>query len=279
MTYSSLYCVLTDDALVEETLAQALATAGAHNAHLDVLCLGVDHSPSGYDLGGASAIMMEQTITRAREDAETIEAHARAILEASGTLWSASSGLAQMAGLSRHVAAKARFSDLVVLPRPYGDKRGDELEVITEAALFDASTPVLITREASSPLTQPERVIVAWNNGTEALNAVRASLPMMRQAQTVHVAVIDPPTHGPTRSDPGGMLAQYLARHGIKVEVNVLAKTMPHIADVLNRHAEDINADLIVMGAYGHSRIREAMFGGATRDMLSECNRPVLMAH
>jgi nucleotide-binding universal stress UspA family protein len=95
----------------------------------------------------------------------------------------------------------------------------------------------------------------------------------------VNIAVIDPPNYGPERSDPGGALCQMLVRHGVKAEVSVLAKTMPRVSEVLVRHVRDQNADLLVMGAYGHSRFREAILGGATRDMLELAQGPVFLAH
>ena len=106
-----------------------------------------------------------------------------------------------------------------------------------------------------------------------------AALPLLQAAHLVNIAVIDPPQHGPERSDPGGMLCQMLVRHGVKAEVSVLARSMPRISDVLNRHVRDMDADMLVMGAYGHSRFREAILGGATRNMLEMAEVPVLMAH
>ena len=100
-----------------------------------------------------------------------------------------------------------------------------------------------------------------------------------QNTDNVHVVVIDPPQHGPNRSDPGGALSQYLARHGVKPEIDVLSKTMPRVSDVLCRHVQDLDADLVVMGAYGHSRFREAILGGATRNMLENAEVPVLLAH
>lgn len=88
--------------------------------------------------------------------------------------------------------------------------------------------------------------------------------------------MINPPSHSPERSDLGGVMS---ARHGVKADVSILAKTMPHVAEVINRHAQDHAIDLIVMGAYGHSRFREAMIGGATSDMLETARVPILMAH
>ena len=123
------------------------------------------------------------------------------------------------------------------------------------------------------------RVIVAWNGSSEALSAVRAALPALIAAESVNIVVIDPPQHGPDRSDPGGALAQMLVRHGVNTEISILAKTMPRVSDLLLRHARDMDADMLVMGAYGHSRFREAILGGATRNMLENAKIPVLMAH
>ena len=75
------------------------------------------------------------------------------------------------------------------------------------------------------------------------------------------------------------MLSQMLARHGVKCEIDVLSKSMTRVSDILNRHASDTESDLIVMGAYGHSRFREAILGGATRNMLEQSSVPVFLAH
>jgi nucleotide-binding universal stress UspA family protein len=167
----------------------------------------------------------------------------------------------------------------VVLPRPYGPGKGIEAEATLEAALFEGQAPVLVLPGPEAPVKLPERVVIGWNQGREALVAVRRALPLLRKAKVVDIAVIDPPQHGPERSDPGGMLCQMLVRHGVKAEVSVLARSMPRVSDVLARHLRDQNADLLVMGAYGHSRFREAILGGATRNMLEQAEIPVLMAH
>lgn len=279
MSYNCLFTVLTDDALVDDTLEYAMASARAHDAHLDVLCLGVDKTQTGYYYAGASALVLQETITRANEEAEAVKALVEAKLGTSDLRWGVESGVAQLADLGRHVAARAKFSDMVVLPKPYGEGRGAELEPVTEAALFEGHTPTLIVPDGAAPVPKPGRVLVAWNESIEALSAIRAALPLLTQAQTVHVVIVDPPAHGPNRSDPGGLLSQYLARHGVHVEIDVLSKTLPRISDVLIRHATDMQADMMVMGAYGHSRFREAIFGGATRNMLELATVPVLMAH
>jgi nucleotide-binding universal stress UspA family protein len=150
---------------------------------------------------------------------------------------------------------------------------------VIEAALFEGQAPVLMVPDQTHQITAPQKIALAWNESAEALNAARAALPLLQAAQEVHVVVIDPPVHGPNRSDPGGQLSQYLARHGVRCEIDVLSKTMPRVSDILLRHAKDLGADLVVMGAYGHSRFREAILGGATRYMLEQSEIPVFMAH
>lgn len=279
MAYKTLFSVVTDTALAGPVLDQAIAMATAWDAHLDVLCMGLDRTQTGFYYAGANALILQETITRAQEEAREVEAHVRKILEASDVRWGLDSGVAQLADMGRHVAQRARFSDLVIVPKPYGEKRGVELEPVLESAMFDGAAPVLMVPEAGSALTAPKRILLAWNESNEALAAARSALPLLMQADSVRITVIDPPVHSPTRSDPGGLLSQYLSRHGVSCEIDVLSKTLPRVSDVLMRHATDIEADMIVMGAYGHSRFREAILGGATRNMLEHAKIPVFLAH
>lgn len=146
--------------------------------------------------------------------------------------------------------------------------------------MFEGQAPILVLPDTPvDGATIGRRVAVAWNQSREALVAIRRALPLLIAASKVDIVIVDPPTHGPEKTDPGGMLSQMLARHGVRVEVSVLAKTMPKVSEVLSRHVTETGADLLVMGAYGHSRFRQAILGGATRSMLEQAAFPVLMAH
>lgn len=279
MAYKSLLTVITDASVAATPIAHIVALAAAQDAHVEALCLGVDRTQTGYYYAGANALILQETLTRAHAEAEELLELAKSTLDKSSVRWSADDGVAPFADLARHVALHARFADLVVLPKPYGDDRGAELEPVVEAALFDADAPVLVVPDNSEPNPTPEQIIVAWNQSKEALAAIRAAMPFLKQAKLVRIVIVDPPAHGPERSDPGGLLSQMLARHDISCEIDVLSKTLPRVSDVLNRHVSDRGADMIVMGAYGHSRFREAILGGATRNMLEQANVPVLMAH
>ncbi len=279
MSYKTIFTAVTDQAIVDSTVEHAAAVADWMQAHLEVMAFGVDRTQTGYYYAGANAMVLQESLNRATEDSKTLAAMTRKALNRWGDRWAVEEGVAQLPDIGRHVALKARFADLAVLPKPYGDDHGIELEPILESALFEAQVPALIVPDDVTPKVQPERVVVAWNESPEALRAVRAAMPLLKGASRVNVVIIDPPAHGPNRSDPGGMLSQFLSRHGVNVEIDVLSRTLPRVSDVLLRHVADLDAHMVVMGAYGHSRFREAILGGATRHMLELTPVPVFMAH
>lgn len=279
MSYKSFLTVLTDTRIAAAPLAQMIALAETHDGHADALCLGVDRTQTGYYYAGANAMILQETLTRAQSEAADILGYANSVLEKSDVRWSAEDGVAQIADLGRHVALRARFSDLVVLPKPYGNDHGAEVEPVVEAALFEGHAPVMVVPDGYKGKGSFPTVLVAWNESSEAITAIRRAMPFLIAADLVRIVIVDPPTHGPERSDPGGLLSQMLARHGVQCEIDVLSKTLPRISDVLIRHAVDTSVDLVVMGAYGHSRFREAILGGATRNMLEQADMPVFMAH
>lgn len=282
MAYKTLLTVATSAERTDAAITGAAALAAANDAHLDILALGVDRTQVGYSYVGSGAVVLQAALDRAETDAKAIEAAARKSLAAQNPAlrWTVEAAMCQIGALTDLVAQRARFADLVVLPRPYGAGQGPESEAVIEAALFEGRAPVMVLPEQGiGRAAAPRRAVIAWNQSTEAMAAVRKALPLLKAADLVNIAVIDPPQHGPERSDPGGMLCQMLVRHGVRAEVSVLARTLPRISDILARHARDQNADLLVMGAYGHSRFREAILGGATRNTLEQAEVPVLMAH
>ncbi|MBD3764323.1 MAG: universal stress protein [Rhodobacterales bacterium] len=279
MAYKTLLTVLTDPASVAPALNAAAGLARAMDAHLDVLSLGIDRTQVGYSYIGGAAVLTAASLERAEADARGLDAAVRETLGREEVRWSSEAAVAQLGALAGLVAQRARFADLVVLPRPYGKGKGAEDEAVVESALFEGQAPVLVLPEGGMKPEVGRRIVVAWNQSREAMRAVRAALPMLIAADRVCITVIDPPQHGPERSDPGGALSAMLVRHGVKAEISVLARTLPRISDVLVRHIRDIDADLLVMGAYGHSRLTEALMGGATRNMLEEAPVPVLLAH
>ncbi len=282
MAYKSLLTVAVSADAADSAITGAAAICAAQDGHLDILALGVDRTQVGYSYIGTGALILQAALDRAEQDAKEIDAAIRKALagQRPDLRFTVEAAVTQLGALTDIVAQRARFADLVILPRPYGAALGPEAEAVVEAALFEGRAPVLVLPDSGAGnAAAPRRAVIAWNQSSEAMTAIRKALPLLKAADLVNIAVIDPPQHGPERSDPGGMLCQMLVRHGVKAEVSVLARTLPRISDILARHVRDQNADLLVMGAYGHSRLREAILGGATRNMLEQTEIPVLMAH
>lgn len=281
MAYKSLLTVATSPEGLMPVVSAAAQIAVRADAHLDAMALGVDRTQIGYSYVGSGAVMIAAAMERAEEEARASEKAMNAAIGAQSPdlRYALDSAVTQLGALTEVVAARARYADLVILPLPYGEGRGVEDEAVLEAALFEGMAPVLVVPPKGMAATDPRRIVVAWNQSREALVATRRAMPLLRRADNVQIVVIDPPTHGPERSDPGGMLCQMLVRHGVRAEVMVLARTLPRVSDVLIRHLRESSGDLLVMGAYGHSRFREAILGGATRDMLERAEVPVFLAH
>lgn len=278
MAYRSLVTFVAAESGMNDLLDKAVDLCRRFDAHLEVCCLGVDTTQAMGFYAGAPAVIYHQALDSAQATARKLQELTETHLKSSGIRYGTDSAVLSLGGVNALVGFKARFADLVILPRPYGDARGVQDEVITEASLFEGGAPVLIVPDGPDDLPAFQRIVLAWNQSAEAIHATRAALPLLADADLVNVAIVNPPAQGAERSDPGGLLATFLVRHGVETEVSVLAKTLPRTSDVLRRHMLDKDAQLMVMGAYGRSRLREAILGGATREMLESCEQALFLA-
>lgn len=278
MAYRSIFAALTEFESARQLLDYAVALTEAQDGHLEVMALGIDRTPATYYEIGSNAIIMQAAIEQAHQRAESAHKDVRAFLDKSNVRWDVLNGIASAAGVGRTISAHSRFCDLAIAGLAYGaaSKIGDGL--VPEGLLFEADCPVIVVPGDVTYAT-PTNITIAWNQSAEALRAVKGALPLLKAAQLVRIAIIDPSESWPERSDPGGALAVYLSRHGIKPDIQVMTRQGLKVSERLNHHATETGADLLVMGGYGHSRFREAVLGGATREMLEHASIPVLMAH
>lgn len=181
--------------------------------------------------------------------------------------------------VDEEVAKWAIYADVALIgARMLED--GDLLKRVLDGALFETPTPVVLAGMDKQVTFAPKTVLVAWNARPESAAAMRQSLEMLIQADDVRVVIVDPDARPDAMGEqPGADVATFLSRHGIKVTVDVIASGGLDPAFVLQRHATDHGAELIVMGAYGHSRLRQRFFGGTTQTMLANVKTPVFMAH
>ena len=140
--------------------------------------------------------------------------------------------------------------------------------------------PILVVPNVGNFADLGRRVVIGWNASREAARAVNDAMPLLTAAETVTVLTIDP-REGPRAHGelPGADISLHLARHGVKAEIERTASADLPVGEVLLSRVADLGADLLVMGAYGHSRARELLLGGATRSLLRSMTLPVLMSH
>jgi nucleotide-binding universal stress UspA family protein len=176
------------------------------------------------------------------------------------------------------VRLSARYADLVVAGQPEADDEG-ELRGLADELTLSAGRPVLFVPYAGQFPKVGERVLVAWDGGREAARAVSDALPFLQRAKAVEVTVFDPERSYRHGQEPGADIGLYLSRHGVKVQVARQSGAAFDVGSQILSRAADISADLIVMGAYGHARVRELVLGGVTRSLLEAMTVPVLMSH
>lgn len=181
-------------------------------------------------------------------------------------------------GQAGHVlASEARQSDLFLGTRPYGDPA--KAEWIEEAVLFESGRPCLFVPPGYAGASSYRNILVAWKDTREAARAVADAMPFLSKAKSVVVGIVNEGRPAEARGNaPDEDIGRYMSRHGIKAEVHVIDGWTTAGEAILNE-AVKTAADLVVMGAYGHSRFREWMLGGATRDVLTAAAVPVLVAH
>ncbi len=172
----------------------------------------------------------------------------------------------------------ARYADLVVIGQTDASEDTNSPADFPERLVLAAGRPVLIIPSVGSFPVIGKRILVAWNPSREATRAVTDSIPLLRLASSVHVMAVNP-KRGEHGKMPGADIGLYLARHGVRVEVKSDQGAEIDVGNELLSRAADLDVDLIVMGGYGHSRLKEWVLGGATRTILESMTAPVLMSH
>jgi len=177
------------------------------------------------------------------------------------------------------VALHARYTDLTIVGQPNRAEPQDA-DAVTVTTVMTSGRPVLAVPFTGEFPTLGERVLVAWNASREAARALNDALPLLKGAQQVTVLAINPQRGVGGHGDvPAADIALHLARHGLRAEATHTVARDISDGEALLSYAADIGADLIVAGAYGHSRARELVFGGVTRTLILEMTAPVLLSH
>lgn len=184
---------------------------------------------------------------------------------------------ASFAGAGEQFARIARRFDLAVVGQAEPDS-GAVDEVIAESTLFGSGRPMIVVPYIQKAPLKLDNVMVCWDGSRPAARAIADAMPLLEKAGRVEIAIVTN-ERGKEDEIEGADMGQHLARHGLKVDVHRIVGGNIDIADALLSHAADSGTDFVVMGGFGHSRLREFVLGGVTHSILRSMTAPVLMSH
>lgn len=266
----------------DEALAEAAAKAQASGTHLR--CLLISPAPTlpfnAYGglpyAGSAGTDSWPMMLEEARNDLAARANALEGVLADQGASGEIRPILSAYGDIRTYVAASARTVDIAYLAPDLRDD-DDIFREAVHAILFDSPVGVILNSVEMGP---PKRVFIAWNDSPASANAVHAARPLLQAAGDVIVGCFDPSTILDTdEAEPGTDLAAWLSHAGCQVTVSQYPSGGREIGGCVLQRAAETGSDLIVMGAYGHSRMRQAVFGGTTRTLLEQTEMPVFMEH
>lgn len=280
MSWKDILAIVAEAEADESAMALAEALAVQFDAHLSAAFLTpLPDEPLAYEPTVVAGVWAE-LLGRARQEAQDERNRVEARLKASARPCELRAAEALSRDLGRVAAVHARYSDVAVMTRPHDGPGGDLRAEIVEGVLFHAGRPALIAPPGWTGKSIGKRVVVAWDASREATRALSESKPLLAGAEQVTVVTVDAKPkmfgHG---DQPGANVAAHLARRGLTAEVRNVDSMGRSASFAILEEANNLQADLVVMGGYAHSRLRELVFGGATRDLLRAANVPLLMAH
>lgn len=258
-------------------LAAAASVARRYGAFVEALYIATPASmPAEITGRGASYAYIAEATAIAREQAATVEQETRAALKDVSFSWTVAEG--------DHVdllAARASYADLAVVTQSHPAHLEDRLPLhLPDRLPLYTPCPTLVLphdQPAGAATVDARHILLAWRNTREAGIAVRNARHFLIDAEKVTVLTVEEP--GAKQGDPGHDLLVYLERHGVRAAHRSEALRGRDVGHVILDAAEELGCDLAVMGAYGHSRLRELVFGGATRTVMSHMQTPILLSH
>lgn len=258
----------------------ALKLARHFGAHVTAFHLIAEPFLRGTARHHLPADIIREHLRQAEEDAETVFAAARTAADGYGVTLETRYESGSVDRLPAILARNARNADLVIVGEPGPNDSGADDTLLVETAFMDTGRPALVVPFGGARTLPPGRVLVAWDGSREAARAVHDSLPLLHAAADVILLIVDAAKLGPRfGSHPGANVVAHLARHEVKARVKQAASNGSAIGGLILAQAAEEGVDLIVMGGYGHSRLREMIVGGVTRHMIERMQLPILFAH
>ena len=275
MTYRTILLHLANDASYKARIAAATDLAGRFKAHVVALYVATPVSmPAAIEGRGASATFIAEATAIAHEKAETIRGECAAACDGANISWEWRVAEGDHLDL---LAAQAPYADLAIVSHSKTELIEDRVVFhVPEHLPLVVGCPVVVLPTEGFGRPVGRHVMIAWKPCTEAARAVNLALPLLHDAEkvTAFSVATEEQDKGPAES-----LAAFLKRHGIEATVVADSSGTQYIGEAILARANEIGADAMVMGAYGHSRLREMVLGGVTRHVLLNAKIPMLLAH
>ena len=254
-------------------LRTALSLASAHRAHVIGLFTRSPHVVPAAIVGrAASSAFLREMEAGLRDQEQQIRSE---FDDAVSRLAVSAEWLRHDGEIVQGLAYNSHVADLLVVSQMLPETAEHVIDSSRpDRVMMESGCPVLIVPHGDGDAETGRRILIAWTRTREASRAVRGALPILRRASSVIIL-----TCRATHERPGEAIKAYLARHDVRAENRVDFGDNDEVGEIVLGHAGEMSADLIVMGAYGHSRLREMMLGGTTRHVLSHAAIPVLMSH
>jgi len=281
MSIKTILAYLPSEELAEPVMASAIALAKAHGAHV----VGLHLEASYYPAYGEVAIAMppdviEQMRKPLRERAKKLEESFKARMQEAGVSSEWRSGTAEYSALPGQIVEEAVSADLVLCPQVEPENVDVTTLDLPERLILEGGRPVLVLPPEKPAQVPPKRVLIAWNNSPQAARAVFDSLDLLKDAEAITVLAMAGNAGARREAEEhANKLGATLGRHGLQAKVEAVDTGSTSASDYLAARVSEDGAELVVMGCYGHSRFRELVFGGVTRDMLAGVKVATLMSH
>jgi nucleotide-binding universal stress UspA family protein len=255
----------------------AVSVAAAFDAHLAGIAFLYDPI---VPISGAGYIPADVIDSQERDNAAAAKAALDRFAAASQRAGISAEPLtmsASLGGVAEQFSRIARRFDLSIVGQAEPETSAVE-DVIAEAALFESGRPVIVVPYIQKEPLKLDQVMVCWDGSRSATRAIGDAIPLLKRSKRVEIVIVAN-ERGKQDEIAGADMGAHLARHGLNVEVRRTVLGDVDVADVLLSHAADSGSDFIVMGGYGHSRLREFVLGGVTRSIFRSMTAPVLMSH
>jgi nucleotide-binding universal stress UspA family protein len=258
-------------------LDYAVSIASAYDAHISGVAFAYEPVVPGTVFDGVAASIIATYRAESEKAGQAAVSKFDELARRAGV--SADSHLLEAGptGAGELFAQVARHFDLAVVAQADPEQDSPE-ELLPEAALFGSGRPILIVPYIQKTGLKLDRVMVCWDGSRAAARAIADASPFLERSKSIDVVTVSK-SQGARNELPGFDIAHHLARHKLKVDLKRIVSRDVDVPSVLLSHAADTAADLVVMGGYGHSRLREFVLGGATRGLLESMTVPVLMSH